>query len=169
MSSPCCFTLPLEIDTNNYINSEEETLLTVDSDGKQVKFVKFQGQVERHDAVKRKTVCSRIWFFMKIVKWHVLAYCVITSSFFAIFHFCLNKKDKKEVLQALTFLDDWKQLVFFFGIYLSYAVKKVGDVSAVSNQSNLASQKTFFAHFLCSLSLQLIKSPTWSHSPFINR
>lgn len=134
-SQGCIFTLPLEIDSKSVLNAEEETLLTVASDGngKFVNFSTHQGQVDRTAVVKRKSVCSRLWFIVNMLKWHVLAFCVITSSLYAIFHFFLTKKDKKEVLAALSFLDDWKQLVFFFGIYLSYAVKKVGDISAVSH------------------------------------
>jgi uncharacterized metal-binding protein len=136
MPSDCIFTLPLEIDTRNFINSEEETLLTVESDGYQ-KSVKYQGQID-NAVVKRRSACGKLLFLMNIIKWHVLAFFIITGSFFAIFEICLSQKDKKEVLNALSFFSDWKQLVFFFGIYLSYSVKKVGDVSAVSNRKSVA-------------------------------
>lgn len=135
MPSPACiFTLPLEIDSLNHINSEEETLLNVESESHTQKNVNFQGLVDRKSAKKRKSICSTLFFIFQMIKWHVLLYCVITSSLYAIFHFFLTKKNKKEVLEALSFLDDWRQLVFFYGIYLSYTVKKVGDVSAVSHK-----------------------------------
>lgn len=134
MSSPgCVFSLPLEIESDNFISSEDATLLSVDSEGQSIrKSVKFQGQIERHDAVKRKSVCSRVIFTIQMIKWHVLVFAIITSSLYSIFHFFLTKKDKTEVLKAVVLFDDWRQLVFFFGIYLSYTVKKVGDISAVS-------------------------------------
>lgn len=135
-SQGCVFTLPLEFETEHFTSSEEETLLTVESNNQSFrKSVKFQGQVARHDAVKkikRKTVCSRVIFTLNMIKWHVLVFLIITSSLYAIFNFCFNKKDKQQVLKALVLFDDWRQLVFFFGIYLSYTVKKVGDVSSVS-------------------------------------
>lgn len=163
-SSGCVFTLPLEIESGNFINTEEETLLSVNSDGQQIiKSVKFQGRIERHDAVKRKTVCSRVIFTLQMIKWHVLAFLLITSSLYSAFHFCLNKKDKKEVLKALSLLDDWRQLVFFCGIYLSYTVKKVGDVSSVSQltfcNDNLSNNLPY--NSLCSSFLQLIKLRIW--------
>lgn len=132
-SSGCVFSLPMEIESENFMSSEEDTLLTVDSDGQKiVKTVKFQGRVERQNApVQRKTVCSLVISTLKMIQWHVLIFTVITCSLYAAFHFCLSKKAKTEVLKALVLFDDWRQLVFFFGIYLSYSVKKVGDVSSV--------------------------------------
>lgn len=144
-SAGCVFTLPLEIESDNFINSDEQTPLSFSSNvnGQNIrKSVKFQGHIERHDAVKRKSVCSRVIFTLQMIKWHVLVYLIITSSLYAVFHFCVSKKAKIEVLKALALLDDWRQLVFFFGIYLSYTVKKVGDVSAVS-QSVFCNDKLF--------------------------
>lgn len=129
----CVFSLPMEIESENFMNSEEDTLLTVDSDGQKVlKTVKFQGRVKRQNAPEQsKSVCCRVIFTLKMIQWHVLIFVVITCSLYSAFHFGLSVKGKKEVLKSLVLFDDWKQLAFFFGIYLSYSVKKVGDVSSV--------------------------------------
>lgn len=127
---------PLEISRENYINSEEETLLTVDNDAKLQTTTVFQSQVvppKQINTVKRKSVCGSFLFILHMIKWHLLLFCCLTSAFCATFHFCLKKKDKEEIFTALSFLDDWRQLVFFFGVYVSYSVKKVGDVSGVSH------------------------------------
>jgi hypothetical protein len=134
-----CFSLPLEIETESFNNPEEETLIAVASGGpNDKKSVKFQGKLERNDAVEKKSICSRVIFTLQMIKWHVLVFLIITSSLYAVFHFCCKKKDQKEILKALALFDDWRQLVFFFGIYFSYTVKKVGDISAVSQQFTAA-------------------------------
>lgn len=135
----CAFMLPLEIDSNDYLNTDEKTPLNGEPEIQPM--MSFQGNfVEDSNKTQvkfqqRRNVWRKLWFMILMIKWHVLFYCIISSSFYAIFHYCLSKKDKKEVADALSFLDDWRQLVFFFGIYLSYAVKKVGDVSSVSTLS----------------------------------
>ena len=129
---------PMEISNENYINSEEETLLTEDRDFKTQTASTFQMRVvppSQINTVKRKSVCGTLFFILQMIKWHLLLFCSLTSAFCAIFHFCLKKKDKEEIVNAISFLDDWRQLVFFFGVYVSYAVKKVGDVSGVSHSS----------------------------------
>lgn len=70
-----------------------------------------------------------VWY---VIRLHILAYLFIFGTFYPIFHFVLDVDQKQMILQALAFCDDWKQLIFFFGLYVSFAVKKVSDVSSVS-------------------------------------
>lgn len=66
-----------------------------------------------------------------VTRWYILLFLAILSSFYSIFHFALDDVHKEIILRALAFCDDWKQLIFFFGIFVSFAVKKVSDVSSV--------------------------------------
>lgn len=86
----------------------------------------------RQRNVRLKTKFSQIKFTWRMIRWHILYFLVIFSSFYATFHYAFDNKHKTEILAALTFCDDWKQLAFFLGIYLSFSVKKVSDVSSVS-------------------------------------
>lgn len=67
-----------------------------------------------------------------VIRWYALTFLIILGTFYPIFHFVLDDEQKQIILQALAFCDDWKQLIFFFGLYVSFAVKKVSDVSSVS-------------------------------------
>lgn len=80
---------------------------------------------------------QRKWFALGwyVIRLHILAYLFIFGSIYPIFHFVLDDDQRRLILQALAFCDDWKQLVFFFGIYVSFAVKKVSDISGVSRFS----------------------------------
>lgn len=81
------------------------------------------------EATFRETFLKLTWY---VIRWHILSYLIILGIFYPIFHFVLDVDQKDIILRALAFCDDWKQLIFFFGLYVSFAVKKVGDVSSVS-------------------------------------
>ncbi|CRK91611.1 CLUMA_CG005265, isoform A [Clunio marinus] len=55
---------------------------------------------------------------------------IIWGNLWAIFHFGFDIQQQKIILQALSFCDDWRQLMFFLGVYQAFAVKKVSDVSS---------------------------------------
>lgn len=86
---------------------------------------------QKHEAKKSKF--SPIKFTWRMIRWHILYFLTIFSVLYATFYYGFDHKHKKEILTALEFCDDWKQFAFFLGIYLSFAVKKVGDVTSVSN------------------------------------
>lgn len=75
---------------------------------------------------------QRIIFTFKMVYWHILLFIVITVALYAGFHYGFDRVEKGILLDAFSFLYDWRPLVFFLGIYLSYTVKKVSDISSVS-------------------------------------
>lgn len=134
----CIFVLPLESESEEPVNSEEETLLVVDSvvpgkDNKEEpKTLPPQRQEKRQSAVDNSSPFYLLRFTWRMISWHILIFLVITISLYAAFHYGINAKNKKEIIDALTFLNDWRVLAFFFGIYLSFSVKKVSDISNVS-------------------------------------
>jgi hypothetical protein len=78
------------------------------------------------------SLLNRLIFTFSMVIWHILLFIVITCGLYAGFHYGFETNEKKILLDAFSFLYDWRPLVFFLGIYMSYTVKKVGDISAVS-------------------------------------
>lgn len=135
MSDGCVFVLPLESDQeDDLLMSDESILLHVDSDNKNYDPKSLnQGQIERRPAAKKSSRFSLIRFTWRMIKWHILLFLVLSSSIYAILHFCFDKKQKEIILTASAFFNDWRLLVFFFGIYLSFSIKKIGDVSSVRN------------------------------------
>jgi hypothetical protein len=87
------------------------------------------------------SLLNRLIFTFSMVFWHILLFIVITFGLYAGFHYGFNTNEKKILLDAFSFLYDWRPLVFFLGIYMSYTVKKVGDISAVSFTSFLIKNK----------------------------
>ena len=67
-----------------------------------------------------------------MIRGHIVLFFALSAWFYAIFHVSFSDDQKEVVLKALAFVDDWKQMAFFLGIYISFAVKKVSDVSSVS-------------------------------------
>lgn len=130
----CTFTLPIESESAGS-SDEESTLLTVDTDSKNLA---LQGQPKRKKPKKAKKKTQKpsrfglLAFTLRMIRWHILLYLAVFASLYATFHFGFDEKQKKIILQSISLLDDWKQLMFFFGIYLSFSVKKVSDVSSVS-------------------------------------
>lgn len=84
----------------------------------------------------RQNFLKLIWY---VTRWYILSFLVILGTFYPIFHFVLDEVQKDIILKALAFCDDWKQLIFFFGLYVSFAVKKVSDVSSVRNITSINS------------------------------
>lgn len=130
-------TLPLESEQDELSISEDTELLSVDTNNDKTEEKPTQPTVVEVKKPKKKipretSRFHRIKFTWRMIRWHILLFFAIFSSLYAIFHYGFDKTQKKLILQALAFCDDWKQLVFFFGIYLSYAVKKVSDVTSVS-------------------------------------
>lgn len=139
MPYPGAFTLPLENEYDELISYEETTVLVASDSESQQKSEErpksVQGQRKRQTPAKkqpRSSACSKILFTWRMLRWHILIFLVLFSSLYSILHYGFDNSQQKVILLALAFCDDWKQLVFFFGIYLSFAVKKVSDVTNVS-------------------------------------
>lgn len=125
----CIFTLPLEHESDEVAVSDETNLLNedVEKNGNP----KIEGQVERQNAQKLPRL-HLITFTWRMIRWHIIWFVVLFAALFAGFHFGLDKKNKEVVMQALVFCYDWRQLAFFLGIYISFSVKKISDVTSVS-------------------------------------
>lgn len=87
--------------------------------------------IETVEVSFRQNFLKLVWY---VIRWYILIYLVILGTFYPIFHFVLDDDQKVIILQALAFCDDWKQLIFFFGLYVTFGVKKVSDVSSVSKR-----------------------------------
>lgn len=122
------FTLPLNSDLDNHsVTSEESKLLSVDVE---------KGEVKKPDDIEipaspKPKQLSRLNFTWRMIRWHIILFLAIASSLYSIFHFCFDKSQKGIILKALAFGDDWRVLAFFLGIYISFSVKKVSDVTSV--------------------------------------
>lgn len=132
----------MENEYDDLLSYDEATVLVVDSDNqsqqKTEKPKPPQGQKKRYSAEKkprRTTVCDRIKFTWRMLRLHILLFLMFFGSLYAGLHYGFEDSQKKVIMQALVFCDDWRQLVFFFGIYVSFAVKKVSDVTSVSQSS----------------------------------
>lgn len=77
----------------------------------------------------RQNFLKLVWY---VIVWYALSFLLILGTFYPLFHFVLDNDQKEIILRALAFCDDWKQLIFFFGLYVTFAVKKVSDISSVS-------------------------------------
>lgn len=133
------FTLPLEFDHDEYIyvsarkdSSVNEPLVTVVTTEPQV-----STSIAVNESQEETPRFSQLKFTWRMIRWHICIYLAITGSLFAYFYYAFDDKQKKIILQALSFCDDWRQLIFFFGIYVSFAVKKVSDVGSVSDAISL--------------------------------
>lgn len=147
MSPTGCFVLPLESEAEDEEEKEEEkeeisaqtNLLTVESGDKKNEVAKVkpaQAQSERKkkkkNALERRSRLGILRFTWRMIRWHIFIFLAIFASLYATFLYGFDDKHKKIILQAISLFDDWRQLMFFFGIFLSFAVKKVSDVSSVS-------------------------------------
>lgn len=133
-SSGYVFTLPVESeldDTYSDVTSEASLIeVEVSKDGAEsVPQVKQKSTPKKRKKPKRFSKLSFTW---RMIRWHIILFAAITCGLYAVLHYGFDKRQKKVILEALSFCDDWKQLAFFFGIYLSFAVKKVSDVTSVS-------------------------------------
>lgn len=130
------FTLPLESEQDELSVDENTSLVSVGTGGKTEEKPKTPTtDGKKVDSKKRRPESPkfhRLKFTWRMIRWHILLFFAISCSLYSIFHYGFDKSQKNLILQALAFCDDWKQLVFFFGIYLSFAVKKVSDVTSVS-------------------------------------
>ena len=129
----CALTLPLESESEEQTTYSDMILINVESeDQKPAKL--FEGQSMIQNAVNQSKLakCNRVKFVWIMTRWHFFIFLAITSSLYAIFHYGLKTDQKKVLLKALGFCDDWRQMAFFLGIYISFAVKKVQDVISVS-------------------------------------
>lgn len=136
------FILPLDDDDENRLeevsyvdDTETETPLTgIEIEIPKATKKKQKNQIDEPtyptvEASFRQNFLKLVWY---VIRWYVLIYLIILGIFYPIFHFVLDDVQKEIILRALAFCDDWKQLIFFFGLYVSFAVKKVSDVSSVS-------------------------------------
>lgn len=132
------FILPLDDDDNapeeiKYIDDAEEPLTGIEIEIPKVSKKKQKTQNEEPirpvEVSFRQNFLELVWY---VIRWYVLIFLVIFGTFYPIFHFVLVDEQKEIILRALAFCDDWKQLIFFFGLYVSFAVKKVSDISSVS-------------------------------------
>jgi hypothetical protein len=141
MYPPCVFALPFE--------SEEEPPPYVDEAVVLLQCEKLDQQnktsdTESSQSKKRKerpksppklpppSLCTRLSRQCQMIKWHILAFAITFGSLYAVFHGLFNKKQKVIILNALDLFDDWRPFVFVMGIYCSFAIKKVSDISSVS-------------------------------------
>lgn len=144
-------TLPLESEYEEQFTDAEIMLLTVDSDdpkteksSNSVNRTKTRKVPKSVEITKQKresfelTHYGRIKFLWRMIIWHLFLFLAVTSSLYAIFHYGFDNSQKELILQALSFCDDWKQMAFFLGIYISFAVKKVSDIIGVSHFSKLS-------------------------------
>lgn len=133
------FILPLDDDDDGpedikYVSDTEIPLTGVDTEIPKSKKRKQKTKVddepiETVEATFRQNFMKLVWY---VIRWYVLIYLVILGVIYPLFHFVLDNDQKQIILQAVAFCDDWKQLIFFFGLYVSFAVKKVSDISSVS-------------------------------------
>lgn len=138
------FTLPLESSPENPPSVEgkkDESVVDIVKEEKDsVKEpILYKPKNDNEDIISHRYEPKKISFFrrifltFKMVFWHILLYIVITVSLYAGFHYGFNRVEKQILLDAFSFLYDWRPLVFFLGIYMSYTVKKVSDISSVSS------------------------------------
>lgn len=126
------FILPVESEFDDPVTPEESNLLVVDVDENVPDTqIKRKPQPPKESPEKPKQF-NKLLFTWRMIRWHIILFAVITCGLYAILHYGFERKQKKVILDALAFCDDWKQMAFFFGIYLSFAVKKVSDVTSVS-------------------------------------
>lgn len=129
--SGCALTLPLESEFEEGLSYADVILLNVESeDQKPAKL--FEGQPMIHQNKPRQF--SRAKFIWIIVRWHFIVFLAITTLIYAAFHYGLHKNQKQEILKTLTVFADWRQMAFFLGIYISFAVKKTQDIVSVRSE-----------------------------------
>lgn len=142
------FTLPLEDDGEEQLVYDEGTYLNVETDGDDKdsdKDAKKSNDIDeksqrqprkkriRAPIIKEKPPpFSRLRFTWRMIRGHILLFFALSMWFYAIFHVAFSDDQKEVVLKAMEFVDDWKQMAFFLGIYISFAVKKVSDIASVS-------------------------------------
>jgi len=142
-------TLPLEDEYEEHFTDAEIMLLTVDSDDHRPE-KSSESQLLREDEEEEKpkksrkspksidvvkpapeaewTHFDRLKFVYMMIRSHFFIFLAITSTFYVVFHYGFDTNHKELILRALSFCDDWKQMAFFLGIYISFAVKKVSDI-----------------------------------------
>lgn len=134
------FILPLDDDDDDrpediqYVSDTERPLTGIDIEIPKATKRKQKTKVddEPNEPVEvsfRHNFMKLVWY---VIRWYVFIYFVILGVLYPLFHFVLDNDQKLIILQAVAFCDDWKQLIFFFGLYVSFAVKKVSDISSVS-------------------------------------
>lgn len=142
------FTLPLE-DGEEQLVYDEGTYLVVESDGEDKDSeveTKKTSEPKSPTQPRKKRVrpvvekqkpppFSRIKFTWLMIRGHIFLFLALSVWFYAIFYVAFSDDQKEVVLKAMAFVDDWKQMAFFLSIYISFAVKKVSDVSSVSYQN----------------------------------
>lgn len=126
------FTLPLgesELDELS-VAAEDSQLIAVDVPSKEdeVELKKPKPRVDKSWKPKKKF--NTLLFIWRMIRLHIVLFAIVTCGLYAILHYGFKKSQQKVILGALAFCDDWKQLAFFFGIYLSFAVKKISDVTS---------------------------------------
>lgn len=126
------FALPLENEEEEKIVDEHHTLLNMEKNvGIQpaTAISQTQGRVEVATR-KPPSFCERLSRQIHMIKWHILLFFAIFVSLYAVFVVSFNNDQKVIILEALTFFDDWRPFVFIMGIYCSFSVKKVSDVTS---------------------------------------
>jgi hypothetical protein len=136
-SGGCVFLFPLETESEERVNYEEETLVVMDgrsptSEKKDEQPLPPRKEDTRQSEPQKRSPLYLLRFTWRMIKWHILIFIVITTSLYAAFHFGVKTANKKTILDSIAFINDWRLLVFFLGIYLSFSVKKISDISSVS-------------------------------------
>lgn len=142
----CALTLPIESEYEEQMTYADVILLNVEPDDKKSAKL-FEGQPMIHYAAKaNQPKFNRLKFVWVMIRWHFFLYLAITSSLYATFHYGFGIDQKDEILKAIAFCADWRQMAFFLGVYISFSVKKVQDIISVSS-----CYKPYFAFALKSL------------------
>lgn len=118
-------TTKLVIDVDPASDSETPTKIKTKKDKKYIEPPPKQPQ-------KPPPRFSRVRFTWRMIRWHIFLFMALFGAIYAIFVLSFSTSQKWAILSALTFIDDWKQMAFFLGVYNSYAIKKVSDVTSVS-------------------------------------
>lgn len=142
------FTLPLENPYIEQLPNGSQSVVDIPKLVKEGTEVDKEKHSERDPIIKPKTdseefisqryeptainPCRKLISTFSMIIWHILIFIVITIGLYAGFHYGFETNEKKILLDAFSFLYDWRPLVFFLGIYMSYTVKKVSDISAVT-------------------------------------
>lgn len=132
-TSNCVFTLPVESLLDDPPTPDETQLLIGTDVEENVNSGLVKKRTPTKEPPKKPKKFNKLLFTWRMIRWHIILFAAITCGLYAILHYGFDNKQKKVILEALAFCDDWKQMAFFFGIYLSFAVKKVSDVTQVSH------------------------------------
>lgn len=77
-----------------------------------------------------------VGFVVQKLKWSFAVFCVITGVFYAVNASFFNHEARQYVFNNLKFLADWRLLIVFIGVYITFATKKSWEINNVSLSIN---------------------------------